>query len=487
MGELRLREHPKITVLVAGDFMLDRYLYSSVSRISPEAPVPVARVMRTEEKLGGAGNVALNIRALGSGVKVLTCIGEDETARLLLSGLTEAGVDISCICRDPLRKTSRKTRIVAQNQQLLRCDEEEAADVGQTFCQYLEEQAEAIFSGVDAVILSDYGKGVLTPAVCRFLIRQAKARKVPVLVDPKGADYQKYTGATVCTPNLKELTEAGGMAALETEEEIRETALSLCRETGLAYLLATRSEKGLSLIDGERGTKQDFPAVAQEVCDVTGAGDTVISAFALCMVAGYPLEDCCRLANIAASVVVSKFGAGTATVEEIRRVIALRGERSGRRKVCSREEAADYVRQAQRSGKRVVFTNGCFDLVHAGHIASFCQARAQGDILVVGVNDDDSVRRMKGDRRPVVALENRMRLLEALEPVDCVVPFPEDTPQALIEALRPDVLVKGKDWEGKEVAGADFLREHGGRVVFIDLEEGLSTTAIVEKIRAGSR
>lgn len=302
MGELRLREHPKITVLVAGDFMLDRYLYSSVSRISPEAPVPVARVMRTEEKLGGAGNVALNIRALGSGVKVLTCIGEDETARLLLSGLTEAGVDISCICRDPLRKTSRKTRIVAQNQQLLRCDEEEAADVGQTFCQYLEEQAEAIFSGVDAVILSDYGKGVLTPAVCRFLIRQAKARKVPVLVDPKGADYQKYAGATVCTPNLKELTEAGGMAALETEEEIRETALSLCRETGLAYLLATRSEKGLSLIDGERGTKQDFPAVAQEVCDVTGAGDTVISAFALCMVAGYPLEDCCRLANTRAGI-----------------------------------------------------------------------------------------------------------------------------------------------------------------------------------------
>lgn len=487
MENLKLREYPDITFLVAGDFMMDRYLYSNVSRISPEAPVPVAKVLHSEQKIGGAGNVALNIRILGSGVKILTCIGQDETGDNLLAGLIQSGADVSCVCRDPLRKTSRKTRIVAQNQQLLRCDEEEIVDAGPEFIHYVQENGESIFSGVNGVILSDYGKGVLIPEVCHFLIGKAREKNLPVLVDPKGTNYRKYAGATVCTPNLKELTEASGGVVLDTEEKIQEAALSLCDEMGFSYLLATRSEKGMSMISGKTRTKRDFPAVVQEVCDVTGAGDTVISTFAVCMAAGYPVDDCCCFANIAASVVVSKFGAETASVDEINHVIALNDGQSIRRKICSLEEAVDYVQGLQRNSKRIVFTNGCFDLIHAGHIASFRKARSYGDALVVGVNDDASIRRLKGKSRPIMALSDRVRLLEALEMVDCIVPFSEDTPQILIEALRPDVLVKGKDWEGKEVAGAEFLREYGGSVVFIDLEEGLSTTAIVEKIRSSGR
>lgn len=480
MREVTMKKHPELCILVAGDFMIDRYLYSNVSRISPEAPVPIARVQHIEDRVGGAGNVSLNIMALGSRVKILSCIGRDAPGEELLDRLKTSGADVAHIYQDPARKTGVKTRIVAQNQQILRYDEEQIADIGEAFLRFVKRNLNAVFLNVQGLVLSDYGKGVLTAELSQLLIRTAKQAGIPVFVDPKGADYSKYSGANICTPNLKELAEASGQSHLLTEEEIRRSAFAICERFHIDDILVTRSEKGMSLISGATGEKSDFPAVVQEVCDVTGAGDTVVSAFAICMTAGSSLQDCCRLANTAASVVVSKFGAATASVEEVNAALqSLHHE-----KICQQEQAAQYARQLQRSGKKVVFTNGCFDLVHAGHIASFRRARSFGDVLIVGVNSDSSIRRLKGPGRPIVSLENRLKLLEALEMVDYIVPFDEDTPQALIQAIRPDVLVKGKDWEGKTVAGADLLATYGGSVQFIDLEQGLSTTAIVERIRA---
>jgi len=488
MDNLKMRKYPSLSILVAGDFMIDCYLYSTVSRISPEAPVPVAKVQRMERRIGGAGNVALNILAMGSQVRVLTCVGVDSTGRELIEKLREVGADVAYIYRDSNRKTSLKTRIVAQNQQLLRYDEEEVTAVDERFLHYINSHIDEIFTGVQGLVLSDYGKGVLTSPVSQFIIQAAKARGLPVLVDPKGMDYSKYSGVSVCTPNLKELTEASGSVQLDTEQRIHNAALAVCDANQIEYMLVTRSEKGMSLISRKTKEKSDFPAVEQEVCDVTGAGDTVISTMAICMTAGYPLELCCRLANMAASVVVSKFGAETATVDEINAAIQAEHQKKQREtKICTLPQGVEYANQMRKTGKKVVFTNGCFDLVHAGHIAAFRQAHSYGDVLIVGVNSDSSVRRLKGPTRPVVKLENRLKLLEALELVDCLIPFDEDTPQALIEAIKPDVLVKGKDWEGKAVAGVDVVEKNGGRVAFVDLEQGLSTTAIVEKIRSSGR
>lgn len=486
MESVKIPQISKIRALVAGDFMLDRYLYSEVSRISPEAPVPVAKIKRMETRIGGAGNVALNVIALGGNVRALSCLGQDGGGEELAKALRAQGVDTAWIYWERGRRTSIKTRVVSQNQQLLRYDEEELAEAGPDFLAFIEKNIRDIFEGVQVVILSDYGKGILTPQTAQLIIQEAKARKLPILVDPKGADYSKYAQATVCTPNQKELAEAGGKSNLESEEAILDVSVRLCRQHRIDYILATRSEKGISLIEGISGEKKDFPAVVQEISDVTGAGDTVISTVGLCMAAGCPLEMCCQIANAAASVVVSKFGAATATVDEIDTVLKTQ-EGVRREKICTRAQIERYSQQLHKEGKRIVFTNGCFDLVHAGHVSSFWQARKMGDILVVGVNSDGSVQRLKGPTRPVIALKDRVKVLEALEMIDYVVPFEEDTPQTLIEAIRPDVLVKGKDWEGKRVAGADFLASYGGIVVFVDLEQGLSTTAVINRILRANR
>ena len=483
MRGLKLYERSDISILVIGDYMVDRYLYCDVSRISPEGPVPVAKVEHIEQRIGGAGNVALNIMALGCRCKVVTCIGDDVTGQQLVKALCDSGADISNIYYKPGRKTSQKTRIVAQNQQLLRCDEEEISGVGEDFLCYIQDHIDEIFQNTASVILSDYGKGVMTEKVTQFVITHATKLGIPVFVDPKGVNYDKYRGATVCTPNLKELGEATGYKRLEREEDVFQAALLLCAQENFAYVLVTRSEKGMSLVSNRLREKQDFPAVVQEVCDVTGAGDTVISTLAVCWASGYSLEQCCYIANAAASVVVSKFGAATASVDEINQVISFpRINRADSYKICDLEHLAGIVKQMHRIGKKVVFTNGCFDLVHAGHIASFWKARSYGDVLIVAVNSDDSIRRLKGVSRPIITLDYRMRLLEALEMIDFIIPFDNDTPQTLIEVIRPDVLVKGSDWKGKTVAGADILEKYGGQLEFVDLEQGLSTSSIIEKI-----
>jgi len=465
--------------VVFGDFMVDEYLQGTVSRISPEAPVPVVHIHSRMKRIGGAGNVVLNLRAMGACAVAVGYFGSDDEGNWLIRHMKDYNVDITGVLQDEAAVTSVKTRVTAQNQQLLRYDVENVKDVPQSYIDFLSGRMEHLLSNAHAVIISDYGKGVVTTDTARLIIDAAKERNIPVVVDPKGNCYQKYRGASVCTPNMKELRMAVGKE-LRNEEDILAAGREICASCGIGQVLITRSEKGISLVCGAVGEKKDYPALAKEVTDVTGAGDTVISIFTLCFALGASLDDSCRLANLAASIVVSKFGAATATSEELR-VLMAKG--SGfHTKILSRREAKETAESLRRQGKRIVFTNGCFDIVHAGHIASFRQAREYGDILFLGLNSDSSVRRMKGPERPIISQDARIALLEAIEWIDYIVPFDEDTPEELIQTIKPDVLVKGKDWAGKPIAGGEFVRENGGEVRFIDLEDGLSTTNIIQKI-----
>jgi D-beta-D-heptose 7-phosphate kinase/D-beta-D-heptose 1-phosphate adenosyltransferase len=475
----QIKKIQAVNVVVLGDLMLDRYIIGDVRRISPEAPVPIIEVREETMRLGGAGNVARNIRALGANVRVLSCIGQDPDGDLLLSMLNELGADTRFLRQDERIKTITKTRVVSKNQQFLRYDREKAEDISEDYVNYIGCSLDAVFDYANIVILSDYGKGAVSPPLARLIIDNAGKRNIPVLVDPKGANYQKYTGATICTPNLNELSAAAHVVLTQEDEEgVQAAGVSLCKKYEFKWLIATRSEKGMSLIS-RHGLKQDFPAVAKEIVDVSGAGDTVIAIIALGMAAGFSLADCCRLANTAASIVISKFGTAAVTFSELvgSEIYASAG------KLLTWEQIPYLMDYLREQNKKVVFTNGCFDIIHAGHISSFRQARKFGDVLIVGLNSDDSVRRLKGDCRPIVKEKDRAGLLEALTLVDYIVIFNEDTPESLIREICPDVLVKGKDWAGQRIAGQDFVEEHGGRVEFINMEEGLSTTNIINRIR----
>ncbi|GHU89453.1 bifunctional protein HldE [Clostridia bacterium] len=442
------------SILVVGDFMLDKYVFGKAERISPESPVPVLRALRLENRLGGAGNVVRNLVSLGANVSLAGCWGDDADGLQMLEMFRELGADTSRVRVDANLTTIVKTRLVADNHHLLRVDDDTPLP---PYCT----PTEGVF---DAVVLSDYGKGTITGETTRLFTGVA-----PVIVDPKGTDFSKYAGATVCTPNTKELVTAFGRPIVG-EEELRIAALSLCENAGIRYMAVTRAEKGISLIG--RDGKANYPAVAQEVIDVTGAGDTVVSVFALGLAAGLDMSEICKIANLAASVVVSRFGASVVTFGELSAKLS-----------DDKTLNTDILDGLRVSGKKIVFTNGCFDLVHAGHIKAFEQAKAMGDVLVVGLNSDRSVTSLKGPPRPIVSQDNRAKLLRALSCVDYVVVFDEDTPERLIRDIKPDVLVKGADWRGKTVAGQEFVEANGGRVAFIELEQGLSTTNIVAKIR----
>lgn len=466
-------------IVVYGDMMVDEYLSGDVSRISPEAPVPVVCIKNETKRLGGAGNVVRNLCALGADVIPISCIGKDESGEWLIKRFGEYDLDVSGLIQDDRVITSIKTRVTSQNQQLLRYDREVIQDVPAAFINWFKDNVSGYISKANAVIISDYGKGIVTKTSAKILIDAANKLDIPVIVDPKGNDYSKYSGATVCTPNMKEI-QAAVNRNIAAEEEIARAAKELCESCNIKYILATRSEKGMSLIDGSTGAKFDYPALAKEVIDVTGAGDTVISAFSLCYAIGASFDDCCKIANIAASIVVSKFGASVAYPEEIQELIV--GNAYQNTKLLTWEQVKKKAAFVRQQGKKIVFTNGCFDIVHAGHIASFKQARSFGDVLFVGVNSDSSIKRIKGENRPIVDESNRLKLLEAINYIDYLILFEEDTPQKLIETITPAVLVKGKDWQGKEVAGGRFVEQNGGKVCFIDLEEGLSTTNIVNRI-----
>ncbi len=463
----------KARVLVAGDVMLDRYWHGPTGRISPEAPVPVVRVTDLEDRPGGAANVALNMAALGATAELVGVTGDDEAARILEERLhaAQVGCHFQKVTGLP---TITKLRVISRQQQLLRLDFEEAFhdQDPQPFADKVAEQ----LSHCGALVLSDYAKGALRD--CQALIKLARDAGVPVLVDPKGSDFSRYRGATLLTPNLSEFEAVVG--AVKDEQDLITKGQQLIRDFDLQALLVTRSEKGMTLLrDGK--PELHLPARAREVFDVTGAGDTVISVLATSIAAGAAMEDAVALANIAAGIVVGKLGTAVVSAPELRRAVHQEGGFG--RGVMTEEQLLIAIEDARAQGERIVFTNGCFDIIHAGHVGYLDSARRQGDRLVLAVNGDDSIRRLKGAGRPINPLERRMAVLAALEAVDWVVPFDTDTPEPLLEAIKPDVLVKGGDYSVEEVVGHEFVKGYGGEVKVLDFIDDISTTKIVERIR----
>lgn len=464
-------------VLVIGDVMLDRYWHGDTGRISPEAPVPVVRIGDQEMRLGGAGNVALNLASLGVATTLIGVVGDDEAGRSMRRLLADAGVDAQLI-RSATHPTIAKLRVISRNQQLIRLDFEQSFDTAEAFEQSSLEAAFAMaLPDTGAVVLSDYGKGTLTHAAS--LIERARSAGRPVLVDPKGDDWQRYRGASVITPNLAEFEAVAGKAG--SEAELAAAAADLRRRLALDALLVTRSERGMSLFS--EAAPVHLPAHAQEVYDVTGAGDTVIALLAAGLAAGEALPEAAALANLGAGVVVAKLGTATVSVAELRR--AARSRHSDEAGVLDEDSLMVHVEEARAHGEKVVMTNGCFDILHPGHIRYLEAARELGDWLVVAVNDDASVARLKGTGRPVNGLAQRMEVLCALSAVDWVVPFTEDTPERLICRVRPDVLVKGGDYRPEEVAGGECVREAGGEVRVLEFIDGYSTSDIIARMGAG--
>jgi D-beta-D-heptose 7-phosphate kinase/D-beta-D-heptose 1-phosphate adenosyltransferase len=463
----------KAKVLVVGDVMLDRYWTGPTERISPEAPVPVVRINQIEDRPGGAANVALNIATLGGQVSLAGIVGQDETANALTTGVQTLGVEPKWH-RVANKPTITKLRVMSRHQQLIRLDFEEPYPAAESAA--LLNAATQMLSTVDVVILSDYAKGAL--AEPQAFIQQARAAGVKVLVDPKGSDFSRYRGATLLTPNLAEFELVVGKVT--SEADLVEKAHGLLVEFDLEALLVTRSEKGMTLITAGQ-PELHIPTVAREVHDVTGAGDTVISALGTALAAGSSLPEACAIANTAAGIVVAKLGTSTVSRIELIEALSLaRGEIGYG--IVSEEQLRYALEEARLRGERVVMTNGCFDILHAGHVSYLQEARALGDRLIVAVNDDDSVRRLKGDGRPVNPLERRMAVLAGLSSVDWVVSFTEDTPQRIIADLLPDLLVKGGDYKIDEIAGGKEVMAAGGIVKILCFEDGISTTKIIQNI-----
>ncbi|BFT29603.1 bifunctional D-glycero-beta-D-manno-heptose-7-phosphate kinase/D-glycero-beta-D-manno-heptose 1-phosphate adenylyltransferase HldE [Alteromonas sp. D210916BOD_24] len=468
-----LPDFSKAKVLIVGDLMLDRYWTGGTGRISPEAPVPVVNVNNTEDRPGGAANVAVNVATLGAKVTLLGMCGDDENARILRQRLETYEIDCQFFNVAGF-DTITKLRVMSRNQQLLRLDFEKsfaATDKGA-----LEQAYDTALDNVDIVILSDYAKGCLSQP--ESLITRARAKGKRVIVDPKGSDFSKYAGATLVTPNMDELQ--GVVGHIDTESQLVEKAASLQKSLSLDALLVTRSEEGMTLFEGEE-TEFHLPAKAKEVYDVTGAGDTVVSTLAVALASNLPLQAACVLANLAASVVVGKLGTSTVSTTEL--ALAL-GEQSVHLDggVMTEDQLAIAISAAKARNEKVVMTNGCFDILHAGHVSYLEEAAQLGDRLIVAVNTDASVTKLKGPGRPVNNVNRRMAVLAGLSAVDWVVPFEEDTPQRLIARLLPDVLVKGGDYKVEDIAGGKEVIENGGQVKVLRFEEGVSTTGIIERI-----
>jgi len=459
-------------VLVVGDLMLDRYWHGASSRISPEAPVQVVNVGQIEERPGGAGNVALNIASLGSSATLIGITGEDEAASALQTKLSAANVhcDFESVSDLP---TITKLRIISRQQQLIRLDFEEHFK-GRGVAGMCARMSNHI-NGSGAVILSDYAKGTLDDI--QSLIQIANEHNVPVLIDPKGNDFSRYQGATLITPNLSEFEAVVGVC--EDEQQLVDKGRALLKQYQWQALLITRGEHGMTLLRQDQ-PELHLPALAREVFDVTGAGDTVIGTLASALAAGSEIEEAVALANVAAGIVVVKLGTATVSAHELRRKLRTLGDTGTG--VMSEQQLAMVVEEAKVHGEKIVMTNGCFDILHAGHVAYLQQAKALGDRLIVAVNSDESVRELKGDGRPVNPCDRRMSVLAALGSVDWVVEFSEETPQRLITEIMPDVLVKGGDYKIEQIAGAKEVLEKGGEVEVLDFLDGVSTTKIIESM-----
>ena len=466
-----LPDFSRARVLVVGDVMLDRYWFGDASRLSPEAPVPIVKVNSTDDRPGGAGNVALNIAALGAGATLLGITGFDEAAKILDQQLTIANVKHD-LCMLETRSTIIKLRVISRHQQLLRLDFEEKINMKEN--DLLIERFKKYLDNVNLVILSDYQKGTLSDP--QLLIHYAREKHIPVLVDPKSSDFNRYQHASIITPNLKELEAVVG--ACESEQDILDKGRALLTRYHIDALLVTRGEDGMTLIEPKTNTH--LPASAREVFDVTGAGDTVIGILGSAVAAGLPLLSAAALANLGAGLAVTKLGAVTVSVPELQ--VALTGKTSFTTGIVNDEQLLQAVKEARAQGKKIVFTNGCFDIIHAGHVTSLQMAKELGDYLIVAVNTDESVRKLKGPHRPINNLEHRMTVLSGLGVVDWVIPFTDETPIRLLKMIQPDLLVKGGDYHLEEVVGADVVRAYGGDVRIMNHNIATSSTAIMQQI-----
>jgi D-beta-D-heptose 7-phosphate kinase/D-beta-D-heptose 1-phosphate adenosyltransferase len=460
------------SVLVAGDVMLDRYLFGGTERISPEAPVPVVHVRETDNRAGGAANVAVNLASLGVDTTLIGVVGQDDEAAALKAVLERQNINcrFEAVANWP---TTTKTRVQSRGQQLIRLDREEQGASGSDALLSSLQQA---LKSATAVVLSDYGKGAL--ANVSAMIELCRNANIPVFVDPKGSDFGKYRGATVLTPNQSEFESVAGVC--DSNDELVARARTMISEFELGALLVTRSEKGMLLVEAS-----DEPVFlstrVREVFDVTGAGDTVIAVLAGALASGESMAAAAALSNLAAGLVVRKIGVASVSPSEIRAALHQRGQ--GGRGLVTEVELAVMVSEAKQQNESIVMTNGCFDFLHAGHVAYLEEAKSLGDRLIVAVNDDESVRRLKGDDRPVNALQDRMAVLAGLAAVDWVVPFSEDTPARLIQMMLPDVLVKGGDYRTDDIAGAKDVLSNGGEVRVLAFREGQSSSNIIDKLR----
>jgi D-beta-D-heptose 7-phosphate kinase / D-beta-D-heptose 1-phosphate adenosyltransferase len=473
-------------VTVFGDVMLDRYVHGLVWRISPEAPIPVIRFQREEVMLGGAGNVARNIARLGGNATLVSVRGDDESGRQLERTIaTEARLEHHVIC-DVSRQTTLKTRYVANGQQLLRVDHEDEVPLSGEVSARLLESLAAALARTKVLVCSDYAKGTMTPATLEVAIARARAMGIPVVVDPKASDFRRYCGATAITPNAGEATRATGIAC-DSDEGVAEAARAIATIVGCRYVVVTRGSKGMSVLDTVSGGGiTHLASEVREVHDVSGAGDSVVATLALGLASGAPVELASRLANLAGGIAVGK--SGTTAVEAADLIAAAQGSRAaaGNTKFVGLSAAQAAVEAWRRQGERIVFANGCFDLLHPGHISLLQNAKAAGDKLIVAINSDASTGRLKGPGRPVQSETARAFVLSSIAAVDLVLVFDDDTPLAAIEALQPDVLVKGADYTQDQVVGGDVVRRRGGRVLLVPFVDGHSTTGAIERAARGA-
>lgn len=469
-----LNSFSDVRVLVIGDVMLDQYWHGSTHRISPEAPVPVLKVAKQEYRAGGAANVALNCATLGANTTLVSVVGNDLAAEKLMSLLEKQAVRCDFIV-DKTVPTTTKLRMISANQQLLRCDQE---SMPENPSSHVIKKLQAHLRYIDIVILSDYAKGVLQNA--QELIALCRSKNIPVIVDPKSKDFSKYQGATLLTPNLHEFEAA--MQQVCDEKSIDALMRSCIKTHQLDALLVTRGPQGMTLLDNQAGELIHHQTQAKEVFDITGAGDTVIAVLSVMRAKGSTLEQSAYHANVAAGIAVSKLGTAQISVAELNEKLASVKQQS--QSFVELSQLSSLLKSRRQQGQKIVFTNGCFDILHAGHVQYLNDAKALGDCLVVGLNDDDSIRRLKGQNRPIHCLAHRAQILSALSMVDFVVPFSEDTPLRLIQSIVPDVLAKGEDYKVDEIVGGDIVRQSGGNVVTLPFVQGLSSSNAINRLTA---
>lgn len=462
--------------------MLDRYIFGAVDRISPEAPVPVLKVREENMTPGGAANVALNLKSLGAAVELIGTVGKDAEGDELIEILIRSGIATGAVVRDRSKPTTTKTRLIAGSQQIARIDKEAPGEISGSVENSLLKTIENSIKRFEpkGIIISDYAKGTVTDRIVTQTIKLAKESGIFVTVDPKGNHYSRYAGANVITPNQREAESAAGMEITD-DASLRQAGRKLIGETKADFILITQGKEGISYFSrhGEQGT---VPSLAAEVFDVTGAGDTVVSVFTLAFLSSYLLEESLRIANAAAGIAVSRIGTASLTLKDLSAHFAKAAEKE-RSKIYERDALSKTLSDLRAKGKKIVFTNGCFDLFHAGHLKLLTEARKLGDVLVVAINSDSSVKRIKGGGRPYISEGDRASLLTALDCVDYLTVFEEDTPLKLIKKLRPDIIVKGGDYKPRSVVGRKFAESYGGKVKIIPLAEGVSTSSLADKIK----